>query len=80
MWALAYVLVPGRFISLQSELDRTFLRAVPARRHIPRAKLTFDDATGALASFEISVQFGWEPELDRCPARNAGMSWGNGRC
>jgi hypothetical protein len=49
MYGLVYVLVPGRFVSLQSELDRTL---APFRRGggdaFPRAKLAFDDATDSL--------------------------------
>jgi hypothetical protein len=50
MYGLAYVLVPSRFVSLQSELDRTL---APFRRGgddaFPRAKLAFDDAADTLA-------------------------------
>jgi hypothetical protein len=49
MYGLAYVLVPIKFASLQSELDRTL---APFRRGgddaFPRAKLAFDDATDSL--------------------------------
>src|SRR6266446_1874403 len=49
MYGLAYVLVPSRFASLQSELDQTLARF---RRGgddaFPRAKLAFDDATEGL--------------------------------
>jgi hypothetical protein len=49
MYGLAYVLVPIKFASLQSELDRTL---APFRRggdkEFPRAKLAFDDATDSL--------------------------------
>jgi hypothetical protein len=49
MYGLAYVLVPSRFASLQSELDQTLARF---RRGgddaFPRAKLAFDDATDGL--------------------------------
>src|SRR5215470_5976547 len=49
MYGLAYVLVPSRFISLQSELDQTLARF---RRRgddaFPREKLAFDDATDSL--------------------------------
>src|SRR5215470_13758335 len=49
MYGLAYVLVPGRFVSLQSELDQTLS---PFRRGgddaFPREKLAFDDATDGL--------------------------------
>src|SRR6266853_1320738 len=50
MYGLAYVLVPSRFVSLQSELDQTLARF---RRGgddaFPRTQLAFDDATEALA-------------------------------
>jgi hypothetical protein len=49
MYGLAYVLVPSRFVSLQSELDRTLARF---RRGgddaFPRDKLAFDDAMDGL--------------------------------
>jgi hypothetical protein len=49
MYGLAYVLVPSRFVSLQSELDHTLARF---RRGgddaFPRARLAFDDATEGL--------------------------------
>jgi hypothetical protein len=49
MYGLAYVLVPSRFVSLQSKLDQTLARF---RRGgddaFPRAKLAFDDATDGL--------------------------------
>jgi hypothetical protein len=49
MYGLAYVLVPSRFVSLQSELDQTLARF---RRGgddaFPRGKLAFDDATDGL--------------------------------
>jgi hypothetical protein len=49
MYGLAYVLVPSRFVSLQSELDQTLARF---RRGgddaFPRAKLAFDDAMDGL--------------------------------
>jgi hypothetical protein len=55
MYGLAYVLVPSRFASLQSELDRTL---APFRRGgddaFPRAKLAFDDATDTLARLHCS--------------------------
>jgi hypothetical protein len=55
MYGLAYVLVPSRFVSLQSELDRTL---APFRRGgddtFPRAKLAFDDATDTLARLHRS--------------------------
>jgi hypothetical protein len=55
MYGLAYVLVPSRFASLQSELDRTL---APFRRGgddtFPRAKLAFDDATDTLARLHRS--------------------------
>ena len=50
MYGLAYVLVPSRFVSLQSELDQTLARF---RRGgddaFPRTQLAFDDPTEALA-------------------------------
>jgi hypothetical protein len=49
MYGLAYVLIPSRFVSLQSELNQTLARF---RRGgddaFPRAKLAFDDATEGL--------------------------------
>jgi len=49
MYGLACVLVPGKFASLQSELDRTL---APFRRAgdeaFPRTELGFDDATDTL--------------------------------
>jgi hypothetical protein len=55
MYGLAYVLIPSRFASLQSELDRTL---APFRRGgddtFPRAKLAFDDATDTLARLHRS--------------------------
>jgi hypothetical protein len=55
MYGLVYVLVPSRFASLQSELDRTL---APFRRGgddtFPRAKLAFDDATDTLARLHRS--------------------------
>ncbi len=50
MYGLAYVLVPSKFASLQSELDQTlapFMRG--GADQFPRAKLAFDDATDGLA-------------------------------
>jgi len=49
MYGLAYVLVPSKFKSLQTELDRTlapFMRGGDAE--FRREKLAFDDATNAL--------------------------------
>ena len=49
MYGLAYVLVPSRFASLQSELDQTLARFRRGGDDMfPRAKLTFDDATESL--------------------------------
>jgi hypothetical protein len=49
MYGLAYVLVPSRFVSLQSELDQTLARFRRGGEDLfPRAKLTFDDATDSL--------------------------------
>jgi hypothetical protein len=49
MYGLAYVLVPSRFVSLQSELDQTLARFRRGGDDMfPRAKLTFDDATESL--------------------------------
>src|SRR5258706_14176763 len=49
MYGLVYVLVPSRFVTLQSDLDQTLARF---RRGgddaFPRAKLAFDDATEGL--------------------------------
>jgi hypothetical protein len=50
MYALAYVLIPQNFASLQAELDRTlapFMRGGDDK--FPRDKLAFDDATERLA-------------------------------
>src|SRR5258708_931348 len=55
MYRLAYVLVPTKFGSLQSELDRTlapFMRG--GDDQFPRAKLAFDDVTDALARLHRS--------------------------
>ena len=49
MYGLAYVLVPSRSVSLQSELDQTLARFRRGGEDLfPRAKLTFDDATDSL--------------------------------
>ncbi len=49
MYGLAYVLVPSKFVSLQSELDQTLARFRRGGDDMfPRAKLTFDDAIHSL--------------------------------
>jgi hypothetical protein len=51
MYGLAYVLIPGRFGSLQSELDRTLARFQRGGEDaFPREKLAFDDAMDGLDS------------------------------
>jgi hypothetical protein len=62
MYGLAYVLIPGRFDSLQSELDRTL---APFRRggddSFPREKLAFDDATDNLSDMHRG-KFNYDPD------------------
>jgi hypothetical protein len=62
MYGLAYVLIPGRFDSLQAELDRTLARF---RRggdgDFPREKLAFDDATDGLGDMHRD-KFRYEPD------------------
>jgi hypothetical protein len=56
MYALAYVLIPARFHSLQEELDRTLAPfARGGEESFPREKLAFDDATDALMRLHRSA-------------------------
>jgi hypothetical protein len=62
MYGLAYVLIPSRFVSLQAELDQTL---APFRRGgddmLPRAQLTFDDATDSLRRLHCT-KFKYNPD------------------
>jgi hypothetical protein len=62
MYGLAYVLIPSRFDSLQSELDRTLARFQRGGDDaFPREKLAFDDATDTLGNLHRG-KFRYDPD------------------